>query len=218
MPQAWYHARVHASRQPKYSGVEERSLAMINDTALATRIQAPVLYPGAPAYSSLWAEAVSSASHVLNRTATTAYSGEKSPYEMWHGSPPSLKEMWPFLKPAIRRVKRDNKLQPKPRDFYYVGPSVDLPRDCRRMLTAHRFILTTRNITWQHVPSAPPAPLQQLLPIGEEGESTARRACQVKAEAGWKTHDSLLEERLAKQHEWLEELERRDALLEHEEK
>ena len=44
---------------PKYNGVAERALALISDTALAARIQAQVLYPGAPSYPSLWAEAVS---------------------------------------------------------------------------------------------------------------------------------------------------------------
>ena len=72
----------------KYNGVAERALAPVNDTSLAARIQSPVLCPGAPAYPSLWAEAVSWACHVLNRTATTANSGDKSPYEMWYGSPP----------------------------------------------------------------------------------------------------------------------------------
>ena len=73
---------------PKYNGVAKRALALINDAALATRIQAPVLYTDAPAYPSLWAEAVTWGCHVLNHTATTANPGEKSPYEMWYGSPP----------------------------------------------------------------------------------------------------------------------------------
>ena len=38
---------------PEYIGVAERALALINNTTLAARIQAPVLYPGAPAYPSL---------------------------------------------------------------------------------------------------------------------------------------------------------------------
>ena len=42
-----------------------------------------------------------------------------------------------------------------------------------RVFTAHRTILTTRNVTWQHVPTAPPAPQQYLPPIAEEGKSTA---------------------------------------------
>ena len=56
---------------PKYNGVAERALALTNAAALATRLQAPKLYPGAPTYPSLWAEAVSWASHAMNRTATT---------------------------------------------------------------------------------------------------------------------------------------------------
>ena len=43
----------------KYKGVAERALALINDAALAARIRAPVLYPGVPAYPSMWTEAVS---------------------------------------------------------------------------------------------------------------------------------------------------------------
>ena len=42
-----------------------------------------------------------------------------------------------------------------------------------RVLTANRSILTTRNVTWRHVPLPPPAPPQQLPPIAEEGGSTA---------------------------------------------
>ena len=158
---------------PKYNGVAERALGLINDAATAARIQATELYPGAPDYPSLWAEAVSWACHALNCTATTANPGDKSPYEMWYGSPPPRGAVWPFLKPAVCRVKRNNKSLPKAQDCYYVGPGIDHPRDCIRVLTANRSILTTRNVTWRHVPLSRPAPPQELPPIAEEGGSTA---------------------------------------------
>ena len=159
---------------PKHNGVDERSLALTNDTVLAARIQARVLYPGAPPYPSFWAEAVSWAWNVLNHTVTKANPKNKSPYEMWYGSPPFAGNVWPFLKPAIYRVKRDNKSQPKAQDCYYVGPSVNHPRNCMRVITTHRIILTSHNVTWQHVPPAPPAPQQHLPPIVEEEENTSR--------------------------------------------
>ena len=86
MPQAWYQAPAESL---KYNGVAERALALINGTALAARIQAPVLHPGAPAYPSMWAEAVSWACHVLNRAATTENSGEVLIRDViWFASPP----------------------------------------------------------------------------------------------------------------------------------
>ena len=72
----------------KYNGVAERALALISGTALAARIQAPVLYPSAPAYPSMWAEAVRGACHVLNRAATTENSGDKSSYRKEIQRPP----------------------------------------------------------------------------------------------------------------------------------
>ena len=131
-----------------YNSVAERVLALISDPALAARIQAQVLYPGAPSYPSLWAEAVSWACNALNHTTTKANPGNKSPYEMRYGSPPLAGEVWSFLKPAIYRVERENKSQPKAQDCYYVGSSVKHPHDCMPVLTTYRTILTTRNITW----------------------------------------------------------------------
>ena len=86
-------------------------------------------------------------------------------------SPPE--EVWPFLKPAICMVNGANKSQLKVQDCYYVGPSVDHPRDYMLVLITHRSILTPRNVTWQHVPSASPAPPHQLPLIAKEGEFTA---------------------------------------------
>ena len=121
------------------------------------------------------------ACNALNHTATTTNPGSKSRYEMCYGPLPLAGEVWPFLKPAMYTTKRENKSQPKAQECYYVGPSVNHPRDCMRVLTTHRTILTTRNVTWKHVFSAPPAPQLHLPPIAEEGESTAGRARQVKA-------------------------------------
>ena len=141
---------------PKYNGVAEQTLGLMNDAAVAARIQATELYPNAPNYPSMWAEAASWACHALNCTATTANPGDKSPYEMSYGSPPLHGAVWPFLEPAVCRVKRANKSLPKAQDCYYVGPGVNHPRDCMRVLTANRSILTTRNVTWRHVPLPPP--------------------------------------------------------------
>ena len=91
-------------------------------------------------------------------------------------APPLPGEVWPFLNLAICTLKRDAKSQPKAQGCYNVPGSTQRlpPRDCMRVLTTHRSILTTRNVTWQHVPSAPSAPQQQLPPVAEKEESTAR--------------------------------------------
>ena len=75
---------------PQFNGVAERALGLIETAAMAGRIQARELFPGAqlPATESLWAEASHWACDALNRTATSAKPANKSPYEMWHGNPP----------------------------------------------------------------------------------------------------------------------------------
>ena len=58
-----------------------------------------------------------------------------------------------------------------------------------RVLTANRCILTTRNVTWRHVPLSPPVPPKQLPPIAEEGESTAREGEsgeETSSQSGWR--------------------------------
>ena len=90
---------------PKYKGVAERALGLINDAAVTARIQATELYPGVPNCSSLWAEAASWACHALHCTATTANLADKSPYEMWYGSPP-LRGAVPQTSPLPCKVKQ----------------------------------------------------------------------------------------------------------------
>ncbi|CAM9430113.1 unnamed protein product [Scytosiphon promiscuus] len=158
--------RQHAIRQeftkansPDNEGATEMALGMVLDAALAARIQAPTLYPGAPTYPSLWAEAVSWACDALNRTAMADNPGSKSPYELWHGRPPSPGETQPFLRPAICRLKRGSNSEPEAKICFYLGPEVEQPRGGMRVVTENRSVLTVRSVAWQQLPtvSKPPS-------------------------------------------------------------
>ena len=88
---------------------------MIETAAMADRIQARELVFGGklPATASLWAQASHRACDVLNRAATTARPDNKSPKEVWHGSPPTPAVVLPFLKSGYCKVKRESKSQAK---------------------------------------------------------------------------------------------------------
>lgn len=161
--------RQHAIRQelppansPGGDGVAEGALGKMLDAALAARIQAPALYPGAPTYPSLWDEAVSWACDALNRTAITSNPESKSPYELWHGHPPPSGETYPFLRPAICRLKRGSNSEPEAKVCFYLGPEVEQPRGGKRVLTDNRSVLTVRSVAWQRVPAVSKAPSQTI--------------------------------------------------------
>ena len=90
------------AKSPELNGVAERALGIIQNAALAARIQAPILFPHVelPPSETLWAEAVHWACEALNRTATTSNPGSKSPYEMWHGKAAPASPH-PFLRPGL---------------------------------------------------------------------------------------------------------------------
>ncbi|CAB1109358.1 unnamed protein product [Ectocarpus sp. CCAP 1310/34] len=89
---------------------------------------------------------------------------------MWHGHPPPPGATYPFLKPAANKVKRTDKSEPKAQQCFYLGPGININRDCVRILNEKRQAITTRNFTWQPVPAAPTAVSQSLPPITEEDE------------------------------------------------
>ncbi|CAB1120053.1 unnamed protein product [Ectocarpus sp. CCAP 1310/34] len=156
---------------PQYNGVAERGLGLIEEAAMAARIQAKVLFGHVqlPKTDKLWAEAMHWACEAMNHTACSANPDSKSPYEMWYGEPRPARP-YPFLKPAYCRWQRPSKLLPKGESCFYVGPSRDHPRDCHRVLTRAGTIQETRDVTWEVLPSQLP-PLQPSLPIevAEEG-------------------------------------------------
>ena len=100
---------------------------MITDAALASRIQAREMFPDAPIGPELWAEAISCACHQLNCTATKTNDEWKSPYEMFHGTPPPVGSTYPFLKPAVFKSRRQFKSQPKARKDGTLDPPTIAP-------------------------------------------------------------------------------------------
>ena len=171
----WTKQEFTTADSPQFNGVAERALGLIETTAMAGRIQARELFPGAklPATESLWAEATHWACDALNRTATSANPANKSPYEMWCGKPPPV-VLLPFLKPGYCKVKRKNKSQPKAQECFYLDHAANLPRDAVRVQTKHRTLRITGHVSWQRVSPSPPVPAPMYDSLSqEEGGSEA---------------------------------------------
>ena len=96
----------------KFNAVAERHIAMIKSAGMAAQVQAKSLF-GAfkiPAGSRLWSARNYWACYALNRTATSANVGDKSPFEMRFGTVPQSPIL--FLKPGYVKTKRQDKLRP----------------------------------------------------------------------------------------------------------
>ena len=109
-----------------------------------------------------WAEAVHWACEALNRTATTANSGNKLPHEMWYGNA-ALASPHPFLRPGYCRWNRPSKSFPRCESSFYLGPGINYPHDSLRMLTRASKVVETRDVTWEALSAmvVPPVQLQQ---------------------------------------------------------
>ena len=119
------------SRQ--YDSVAERGLGLIEEAAMAARIQAKVRFGHVqlPNTDKLWAEATHWACKAMNHTACSANPDSKSPNELWYGEPRPARP-YSFLKQVYDRWQRPSNLLPKGESCFYVGPSRDHPRDCHK--------------------------------------------------------------------------------------
>ena len=153
------------AKSPELNGVAERALGIIQNAALAARIQAPILFPHVelPTSEALWAEAVHLACEALNRTASTSNTDSKSPYEMWHGKAAPASPH-PFLRPGYCRWNLPSKSFPRFDSSFYLGPGIDHPRGSLRMLTRANQVVETWDVTWEAptIMEVPPVQLQQL--------------------------------------------------------
>ena len=153
------------AKSQELNRVAERALGIIQNAALAARIQAPILFPHVelPPSETFRAEAVHRACEALNRTATRSNPGSKSPYEMWHGKAAPASPH-PFLRPGYCRWNRPSKSILRCESSFYVGQGIYHPRDSLRMLAQANKVLETRDVTWEAPPvmEVPPVKLQQL--------------------------------------------------------
>ena len=134
--------------RPQLNGVAERGLTLIEKLAKAAAFQARVSFvnEGIPATASLWSEAHNYACDVLNRTATVANPGYKSPYELWHGKPPPP-TLLVWMQTCFYRVKLVLKTDAQAKPAFYLGPARNSPRDTVRIYSKEtRQILGARNV------------------------------------------------------------------------
>ena len=78
--------------------------------------------------------------------------GNRSPHEIFYGEVPHSSPIL-FLKPGYCKYKRMNKMDPKARECFYLGPARNHPRESKRVLVNTGKVIITRNVTWAHVGS-----------------------------------------------------------------
>ena len=146
---------------PKFNGMVERGLGIVQEAAHAACLEAPRLFPDVqlPSTGRLWTEACFWACERLNRSATTANPGNCSPHELFFGVTPKLR-MLPFLRPGYCRVRRDNKAEPKAQRCFYLSGGSKHPADSLKVVLPSGAITYTRDLAWEHSRAAPfvPAP------------------------------------------------------------
>ena len=72
----------------------------------------------------------------------------------------------PFLKPGFCKFKRKNKMGPKARERFYLGPARNHPSEKERVLVRTGKVVITRNVTWAYVPFSRP-PIVRSTPLVE---------------------------------------------------
>ena len=144
----------------KFNGVAKSHNAMIESVDIDAQVQAKPLFRGFrnSSGSRLRSARTCWACHALNRTATNANVGDKSPFEMRFGAVPQ--SPIPFLKLGYVKPNYQDKLRPKTFPCSIIGPFVNRPRDTYEVLLNSGSVVHSRNVTW--------ARLSPLVPVSAE--------------------------------------------------
>ena len=145
------HRELTPPHSPQFNGSVERGIVMIENASRAARIQAKHIFHNGhlpERMNHLWGESFNWACHALNMTATTANPGLKSPYEMFHGRPPT-RHINAFLRPVVYHSKRSRKAEEHGRHGHYLGPAPNYPSGtCRVRDRETGTVVTTRDVSW----------------------------------------------------------------------
>ena len=111
----------------EFDGKAERHTAMVESAGMAAQEQAKSIFCGFKILSGrrLWSARNFWACYALNRTATNANVGDKSPFEMRFGAVPQ--SPIPFHKPGCVKTKRQDQLRSKAFPCFFIGPSANHP-------------------------------------------------------------------------------------------
>ena len=113
------HHELTAPYSPAQNGVSERANRTLMESARAMMAQA-----GLP--EKYWAEAVSTAAYLKNRTPTRSVAEKKTPYEKWYGRKPNVSHLRVFGCMAYAYIPdaiRDGKLSKKAQKLRFIGYS-----------------------------------------------------------------------------------------------
>lgn len=104
-----------ATYTPQQNGFVERDIRTVAETSRAMRLRACLP-------KTFWAEAVGTAVYILNRVINST-NREKTPYELWFGRKPSLKNIHRFGESAIvyTEERYRDKLDAKGQKMIFVG-------------------------------------------------------------------------------------------------
>ncbi len=133
---------------PQQNGVAERSFTVIRQKAISMMEMAKFT----PKIKSLlWAEAMATATLLTNITISSTNIGNKSSYEVLHGSKPSivkhLKTFGTVAYVSIRAMK--SKLDRRSKRCIMVGYAENHAEDCYRLYNpVTRKIILSRDVTW----------------------------------------------------------------------
>ena len=124
---------------------------------MAAQVQAKSLLCGfeIPSGSRLWSVRNYWACYALNRMATSANVGDKSPFEMRLGTVPQSPT--PSLKPGYVKTKSQDKLRPEAFPCFFIEPSANRLRGTYDVLLNSGSVVHSRNVTWARLP--PPVPV-----------------------------------------------------------
>ena len=87
---------------------------------------------------------------------------------MFYGVTPRWSPI-PFLKPGLCKFKRANKMDPKAKECFYLGPARNQPSESKRVLVRTGKVIITRNASWAHVPLSRPLIVKSTPLVGGKG-------------------------------------------------
>ena len=170
------HHELTVPHTPEQNGVAERMNRTLMESA-----RSMLAHAGLP--HCYWAEAVSTAAYLKNRTATTAFEKVATPYERWYGRKPNISNLRVFGCMAYAHIpdSQRTKLDKKAEKMRFVGYSIQ-SKGYRLLDEKTRNVLVRRDVVFNETDFGQPHPearKESLVVEMDERPSTVVQEQQV---------------------------------------